>query len=344
MTRWIEHVGVLHVHSLYSDGRGSIPEILAAARKTGCRHVILSDHDCLAAKREGWAGTHDGVTLLTACEVTPRKQGHVLILNADHCEGYAVGHNRATLDAVQAQGGQAIIAHPMGADLPHLRIKHKPWFDWDHPVVRGMEIWSYSHDWVHQVALWKFPFAYAFWRRPEEQVQGPSDEILATWDRLGAGRPFAGWGGLDAHAYRVGLTGWTVFSYERMFRSLRNHLFVAEEALRTDPSAAVNDALLHGRGFTAHDVLADSTGTRAGALLPDGTSVPLGGTAPFVEGTVLTLSLPRSAEVAWVENGRVRLRERASRVAVRPAAAGVHRFEARLDGRPWLFTNPFYLR
>jgi hypothetical protein len=344
MTRWIEHVGVLHVHSLYSDGRGSIPEILAAAREAGCRHVVLSDHDCLAAAREGWAGTHDGVTLLIGCEITPRRQGHVLILHADRCEGYAAMHNRSTLDAVQAQGGSAIIAHPMGADLPHLRIRHKPWFDWDHPVVRGLEIWSYSHDWVHKVAWWKFPFAYSFWRRPQEQVHGPSAAILATWDRLGAARPMAGWGGLDAHAFRVGLTGWTVFPYAQMFRYLRNHLFVTEEALRADAAAALSDALLNGRGFTAHDALADSTGTRAEARLPDGRLLPPGETARFEAGTTLEFSLPRAAELTWIENGRARLRVRGDRLAARPAAPGVHRFEARLEGRPWVFTNPFYLR
>ncbi len=344
MTRWIEHVGVLHVHSVYSDGRGTVPEILAAAREAGCRHVVLTDHDCLAATREGWGGVYDDIALLVGCEVTPRRQGHVLLLDVDHCDGYAARHNRATLDAVQAQGGKAIIAHPMGADLPHLRIRHKPWFEWDHPVVRGLEIWSYSHDWVDRVAWWRFPFAYAFWRRPQEQVRGPAPEILATWDRLGAARPVAGWGGLDAHAFRVGLTGWTIFPYARMFGFLRNHLFIPEEALRADPAGAVRAALLNGNGFTCHDVLADGAGARAGALLPDGRCLQLGQSAPFRPGTVLTLSLPRVADVTWVENGRARWRERCSRLAVRPGVPGVHRFEARLDGRPWLFTNPFYLR
>lgn len=344
MTRWIEHPGVLHVHSRYSDGRGTIPEILDAARRTGCRHVILSDHDCLAAAREGWAGEHDGVLLLIGCEITPRHQGHVLIFGADHCEGYAARHNRSTLDAVQAQGGAAIIAHPMGADIPHLRIRHKPWFDWDHPVVRGLEIWSYSHDWVHQVAWWKFPFAYSFWRKPEQQVRGPSPDLLASWDRLGADRPLAGWGGLDAHAYRVDLTGWTVFPYTQMFRFLRNHLFVSEDALRADPMAALRDALLNGRGFVAHDILADAAGARAEALLPDGRVLQMGQAAPFQQRTVLTLSLPQAADVTWIESGQPRLRERTRSLTVRPAGPGVNRFEARLEGRPWLFTNPFYLR
>lgn len=35
---------------------------------------------------------------------------------------------------------------------------------------------------------------------------------------------------------------------------------------------------------------------------------------------------------------------KAERLAARPVGPGIYRFEARLDGAPWVFGNPFYLR
>ena len=341
---WVERVGTLHVHSRYSDGAGDVEEILRAARDAGLDHVVLTDHDTLAAAREGWGGTHDGVTLLVGVEITPKRRGHVLALQVDHCEGYATQLGAATLDSVLAQGGRVIVAHPQGKQKLSLGIRHAPWYDWHHPAVQGLEIWSYTHDWVDEVEWWRLPEAYAFWRHPERQVKGPSRAVLDTWDRLGLERRLSGLGALDCHARRIPLTGWVIFSYERMFRWLRNHLFVREEDMRRDPQAALWQALLEGRGYVAHDILADARGVRCGALLPNGRALQLGEEAPWAAGAVMTLALPRAAEVHWMENGRLRLREHTARMAVHPAGPGVNRFEVYLNGRPWIFTNPVYLR
>ena len=111
-----------------------------------------------------------------------------------------------------------------------------------------------------------------------------------------------------------------------------------------DPVAALWEALSEGRGYVAHDILADSGGTRCGAILPDGRRLLMGEEAIFAPGTVMSLALPREAEVRWIANGETRLRENTDRLAARPAGPGVYRYEVRLDGRPWIFTNPFYLR
>jgi hypothetical protein len=282
--------------------------------------------------------------LLVAAEITPRRQGHVLAMGIRRCAGYAAQPGRATLDAILAQGGYAIIAHPMGKEKPSLRIHHAPWYDWTHPVVRGLEIWSYMHDWVDGVAWWRLPEAYEFWKHPERRVRGPDPKILTLWDRLGRSRRLVGLAGLDCHARRVPLTDVRIFAYASMFRFLRNHFFVEAEAWRANPQSALWKALEEGRGFVAHDILADSTGTRCGALLPDGRALQLGQEAPFAEGAVMTLSLPRDADVRWIANGECRLSERTDRMAVYPGGPGVYRFEAWLDGAPWIFTNPFYLR
>ena len=339
-----EHIGVLHVHSWHSDGSGTVGEILRAARQAGLDHVALSDHDTLAAARDTRNLRRDGVQLAVATEITPKHQAHVLALRVARCQGYRAQHNAQTLDDIHAQGGYALIAHPLGKRKLSLGIRQPPWYDWHHPAIRGMEIWSYTHDWVDGVAWWRLPQAYSFWRHPQAKVRGPYPAVLAMWDRLGRARRLAGWGALDCHARIIPFTGWKVFEYERMFRFLRNHLFIEEAQYLNDPVGAIWEALAEGRGFVAHDILADSAGTRCGCLMPDGRMIQMGQEAPWAPGAVMTLSLPETGEIRWLQDGRCRLSATARVLHGEPAGPGVYRFEVFRKGRPWVFTNPIYLR
>ena len=341
---WIECVGALHVHTRYSDGTASVEEIVEAARRAHVDFVVLSDHDTLAARREGWEKRHNGVVLLVATEITPASQGHLLAMNVSHCEGYAAQHNTHTLDAIQEQGGYAIVAHPAGKRKPSLAIHQRPWYDWTHPVVRGLEIWSYLHDWIDDVAWWRLPQAYEFWQHPERRLSGPDPRVLAQWDRMGRRRRFAGLAGLDCHAKRVPLAGISIFPYEKMFRSLRNHVLIPEQAWRETPTQAGWEALAEGRGFISHDALADASGARCWAERPNGSPLQMGEEAPYEPGTVMRLELPTEAEVRWIADGRCRLADRTRVMEAVPAGPGVFRFEATINGLPWFFGNPIYLR
>jgi len=341
---YMERVGVLHVHSHYSDGSASIAEIVAAARPAGLDFLVLSDHDTLAARREGWEGTHEDVQVLVAVEITPAREGHVLAMNVGRCAGFAARPNRETLDAVATQGGYALVAHPSGKSKPALRIRQPPWYDWNHPAVRGMEIWSYLHDWIDGVVWWRLPMAYEFWKHPERRVQGPYPRILRLWDCLGRTRRVAGLSGLDCHARRVPLAGVRIFPYEKMFRAVRNHLFIEKARWEADPIGALWEAHSEGRGFVSHDVLADARGTRCWADVSDGRALQMGQETSHKPGARIRLRLPRVARVRWIVNGECRLSRTADALDLEVSGPGIYRFEATLDGAPWLFTNPFYFR
>lgn len=341
---WAEQIGALHVHTRYSDGTGTVGNIVGGARAAGLDFIVLSDHDTLAARREGWHGLHDGVAVLVAVEITPRRGPHVLAMDVAECVGYAARTSRGILDGIAEQGGYAVIAHPMGKRKPTLGINHAPWEYWQHGIIRGMEIWSYMYDWVDEVVWWRLPYAYEFWKHPERCVRGPRPKLLRHWDRMGRDRRIAGLAGLDCHARRLPVAGAHIFPYEQMFRCLRNHLFIPAEDTGAARVDALWQALAEGRGFVSHDIVADATGTRCFATLPDGRMLQMGQEAQFQDGAELALALPRKAEIRWIADGRCRLVESSRQMNVRPAGPGVYRFEAHIDDKPWLYTNPFYLR
>jgi predicted metal-dependent phosphoesterase TrpH len=42
--------GALHMHTIYSDGTGTVEHVARCARDAGLRWIIITDHDTLAGK------------------------------------------------------------------------------------------------------------------------------------------------------------------------------------------------------------------------------------------------------------------------------------------------------
>lgn len=357
-------VGAFHVHSTYSDGTGDVLHILDAARSAGVDFVVLTDHDTLAARREEWEGWHDGVLLIVGCEVTPRRRGHCVALGVGECLGYALQEPKEFLDGIHRQHGKAIVAHPMGERKRAFRIHHVPWSDWRHPAVAGLEIWSYMHDWIADLQFWRLHEYYSFCRHPERKITGPHPMVLRMWDEMGKQRRLAGVSGLDCHAREVPFTEIKLFPYDEMFRTLCTHVLVdslkgenSRPGDRGDPARMI-EALTLGRAFVAYDLIGDSRGTRAWAECGCGRRIELGGEHPAHDTVRFHLGLPEQAcrprRGAGTEHSQAEmrlLRDGAPCACAEGRALehedrrpGVYRFEVRLGGRPWIFTNPFYLR
>jgi len=343
-----EYVGALHVHSTYSDGTGAVSEILDAARRADADFVLLSDHDTLAARREGWEGWHDGVLLIVGTEITPRRQGHCLAVGVRECLGYSLMDTREYLARVRDQGGAAIVAHPLGEHKREFRIHQMPWQHWGHPAVVGLEIWSYMHDWIADLQFWRPHEYYDFCKRPHTKITGPDPRVLQIWDRVGRGRRLAGVSGLDCHARRVPLTDMKLFPYEQMFRTVRTHLVCSRLGGDARDADALVRALRNGAGFVAYDLLRDSRGTRAWAECDSGTVLSLGAerAAPGrAEGRVrFCIRLPAAGAIRLCRDGVPIASTNASEMSHRARGPGVYRFEVSLHGKPWIFTNPFYVR
>ena len=74
---------VIHLHSTYSDGTGTVPQIARAAEKAGVDVVFLTDHDTLAAKDNGEEGWYGNALVLVGEEVSPTDRDHYLAFGID---------------------------------------------------------------------------------------------------------------------------------------------------------------------------------------------------------------------------------------------------------------------
>ncbi len=69
--------GVIHVHSQYSNGGGSMDDIGQAAQDLGLDFVVVTDHDTLRSKREGGEKTYGNSDLFIESEIST-SAGHLL--------------------------------------------------------------------------------------------------------------------------------------------------------------------------------------------------------------------------------------------------------------------------
>jgi predicted metal-dependent phosphoesterase TrpH len=95
---------VVHVHTTYSDGTASVGELVAAAAEAGADAVLVTDHDSLGARRDGWEGRHGKVVVLVGTEVSP-KQGHYLAFGVDREIPHGGRSALEIAEAVRGAGG-----------------------------------------------------------------------------------------------------------------------------------------------------------------------------------------------------------------------------------------------
>ncbi|NJP05570.1 MAG: CehA/McbA family metallohydrolase [Chloroflexaceae bacterium] len=343
--------GVMHIHTTFSDGSGTIPEVVMAARQNGLRWIIVTDHDSLEGS--ALAGWHDDILLMVGHEITPMGN-HFLALNVDRVIP-AYKPPQDFIDEVYEHGGFGIIAHP-DDDKEEPGSPHR-WHNWeiDGPRQRtadtrvGLELWNFMSDWrqSHKGPLKR----YAGYMFPGMLLRGPTADTLAWWDRLNqAGKSTFGIAGLDAHAFSR-MMPWgpiKVFPYHWMFGTLTNYLLL-DEPLTADANVATRQAmhaLMHGRSYMvnrlygdAPDVVFEVTDGDRQWLMGD--SVPLN-TRSMTEPMMIHADVGRNAAVRIIHNGNVLTRGvgQARHLVNEP---GVYRLEASQGQHPWLYSNPIYV-
>src|SRR3954463_13871804 len=70
---------VVHLHSTFSDGTGTVPQIVAAGARAGVDVVLLTDHNTRAGA--GYEGWHGSGRLLAGEEDPPAGRDHTLVFD-----------------------------------------------------------------------------------------------------------------------------------------------------------------------------------------------------------------------------------------------------------------------
>ena len=340
-----EAVGAIHLHSNFSDGSLSIPEIAGIAEEKDLDYLMFSDHNTLEPKRRGLEGWYGKVLVLIGYEINdPDDRNHYLAFRVDQ-EVEKGLEARDYVRKVWEMGGFGVIAHPAEKRNFSDAYPPYPWTAWDVSGFDGIEIWNQLSEWMEGVTrrniLWRI-------LHPLRSIRFPVWETLERWDKLSRGRRVVGLGGIDVHAYRLKLFGFfpvEIYPYKVQFRSIRTHL-LTRKPLRTEETSLVFeeaeeeifDALSKGRCFVSNFSLGDGKGFRFWVEGEKKNSV--GSRIRGGGELIFRVESPLSGDIHFLRDGQEVVRVRGKALLYRSERKGVYRVEVFRKKRGWIYSNP----
>lgn len=377
-----EYRANLHVHSLLShDSRGTLDEIVAAAKAAGTQVVMFTEHptDQYDFFQDGHHATRDGMLLIPGAEMKG-----LLVYPRQSTRGNETGEAQAFSDLVRRQQGLTFLSH----------LEER--MDWEIRGLTGVEIYNTHADFKDEKRLlasmrnplWLLGAAELFRKYPQEAFSSLHDypaDYLRRWDELCQKSPHTGIAANDAHQ-NIGLTvrltennrariedglgtkllevdaaGLTELGpapkdpkpgsilhqirldpYENSLRHAGTHLLMTELS-----DKAVWDALEHGRAFVAFDWIADSTGFDFAAETA-GHRHEMGSRIKLTDDLRLTGRSPISGHWKLIRNGKLVSETTGATLESKLTEPGNYRAELWLDvageERVWILSNPIYVQ
>lgn len=341
-----EYIGAMHMHSVYSDGSGEVPDIVKAASEMKLDYIILTDHNTLRAKKEGFEGWHGNTFLLVGCEINDKQ-------NKNHYLAFGINQAFSTrlsaaeyVHKVKEAGGIGFIAHPHEKRAHMKEHPAYPWTDWNIDGFTGIEIWNHMSEWMENLTEEN---KYQSFLHPLKTIVAPQKKTLKLWDELNLKRKVVGIGGVDAHAHRYNLLGFLeveIFPYKVLFKSIRTHILTQIEIKKGKSEESVDrtkkiihSALESGLCFIANDYHADSTGFRFFAQ--SGSKIyNMGDKVPKSNKVKLHILVPNTkGEIKLLRNGRVIDSWSDKQVSFNVNGKGIYRVEVYINGKAWIFSN-----
>jgi len=373
---------LLHVHSAFShDSRGTIEEIIAAAKEADVRVIMFSEHPSNNCNYfvDGHRGFQEGVLLIPGAET-----GGFLAYPRQNVQDQKTATPQAFADLVRSTGGLVFLCH----------LEER--MDWEISHISGTEIYNTHADFKDEtrfvealrLPLTMLSLSAAVNQYPQEVFGALLDypaDYLKRYDQLCQKARHTGVAGNDAHhnqAYRakvldnghvsledaLGTTiakldpdkflplnlltagkkpGDLIFEldldpYVLSFRHVSTHLLLEEVN-----EVQVWQALGAGRAYVAFDWIADPTGFVYQADR-DADNWPVGSEVSFTGDLHLRAEAPLEGRFKLVRDGEVVLDQSGPSLDYLVDRPGVYRVEVWLsvadEDRPWILTNPIYVR
>jgi len=349
--RYVEATGNLHIHSRYSDGAGSVREIARAAGRAGLDFIILNDHehmtDSLHMEDEG---LYEGVRVLMGEEIGRRYHHYLAFGLSEKISGDGL-KPQEVIDRVRQDGGIGFLAHPFEKGMP-FREKSiaYTWNDLSVTGYTGICIWNFSSRWKERVRGPLSGFFFLLFKT--WTLKGPSKKTLAFYDRLCRIRRVVAIGGSDAHGafFGLGRFRFVPLSYDYTLNSINVHLLLDAplSSKNAEAKEQIYGVLQAGRLFIGHDNLESAAGFRFFYIDEKGATLSIGEEGLFKAGTFF-VKCPAGGEVRLVKDGTLIKRCKGTSASFRAEEKGVYRVEVFrrvpfFGLRPWIFSNPIYLR
>ena len=347
----LELTGSIHIHSVYSDGSLTIPEIVEFAKALNLDFLMFTDHNTLKPKHEGFEGIYDNVLTMIGYELNDRDdKNHYLVFNIND----EVKNTDSAIDyinEVREKGGIGIVAHP-DENPPKLKsyFSDFPWTDWDIEGIRFIEIWNQMSEWKERMnhfnAVWHL-------MHPRKSLIGPKKVTLERWDKLTKNEKVFAVGGVDAHSVRYRLfriIPLRIYPYKVCFKTIRTHVWVDDlykkYLLEKDfemASTLFYEAFNSGKIFVSNFHVGDAGGFKY--FIKNKSGNYASGDQVFLdEETYIDVNLPDTGSIRIISDGSKIFEEEEINIRYKVENQGIYRIEVFRKDKPWIYSNPVWVK
>ncbi|MBI5404387.1 MAG: CehA/McbA family metallohydrolase [Ignavibacteriae bacterium] len=354
-----EYSGAIHIHSKFSDGTGSVDEIAKAASEVNLDFIMLTDHNTLLAKDEGYEKWFDKTMVIVGYEINDtNNKNHYLVMGLEELIGtFRVLYNgelgcnltaEEYVAEIKKKGGVGFIAHPFEKRNQYPEHPAYPWTAWKSKDFDGIEIWNHMSEWVEGLnddnKVQRF-------LHPLKSIVAPDKEAVKKWDEINKDRKVTAIGSIDAHAHKQNLMGFytiEVFPYKVLFKSIRTHVLLNEEIKKGDNAnfgkykKDIVEALRYGKSFIVNSYYGDGKGFRFFAEY-DGATYNLGDEIHIdkkkSKNIIFNVYVPKEAKLKLIKDGKC-IEEHTGLGSVwDEIEPGNYRIECWLGEKAWIFSN-----
>ena len=351
--QYVDYKGVIHVHtSLGGHSNGTFAELISAAKGNQLDFVIMTEHPQAEFDTSAMtlSGIHNGVLFINGNEV-PTANGDRLLLipGASNAASMNTQSTQQIIDQQKANGGLAFAAYPTESQ------------NWQATNVDGVEVYNlFTNTRSMNRFVTFFDGLWSYRSYPDLMFANffarPTDS-LNRWDQTMASsnRKLVAIAGNDAHS-NIGISlndesgkqliGIKLDPYERSFRTVRTHVLIQQGQTLTRETLL--EALSSGHCYISFDLFSDASGFNFSVLHSDKT---MGDEVTLNEQPRFVVRTPFPARVVLLKNGKSVDQKSGTEVEFAPDGAGAFRVEAYLDelpapaiGKPWVISNPIYVR
>jgi hypothetical protein len=342
--------GVYHIHSNFSDGRGTLQEITRAARQLNLDFVILTDHgnpNILSLKSTTWM---NDVLLIGGSELT-LNSGHLATAGYPVPDFILPPEPQEAIADINQMGGFNFISHPFDDNIP--------WTDWNIHGLTGIEVFN-SYSSARRAGIFKllfFPFQYAVNSKYAllNTLSYPVKN-MAKWDSLNEKEKCFAIYCTDAHAQLPITKNFKLHfpSYKSMFEIFQTYVKLENDLVK-DPNqsaSAVISAIKKGHFFNAVEAISPANGFENYFIGSDGETSEMGDTTAVHRGKFI-IRVPYDFETRVIvkKNGEPITEIKGNRKKNLEFAItdpGIYRAEIfvsqnRFSHVPWILTNPIFV-
>jgi hypothetical protein len=160
--------GELHSHTVHSDGKLTVQELIAGAQRARLDFLAITDHNTTSAMSQVDQAALNGLLVIPGIELTTF-YGHALALGVREWVDWRTGYLGMTMEDAARRthelGGLFIIAHPNDVGTPFCTGCHWDDANFDLGLVDAIEVWNNA--WQHPGS--GNPANLEWWQRLQSQ-------------------------------------------------------------------------------------------------------------------------------------------------------------------------------